>query len=273
MGEVKQYRVAILDMNKGLANQGIRGIKDILNDFNTTLDSTIIFDLFEVREKVEIPDLSYDAYISSGGPGSPFDGLGTEWEEKYFEFLGALVSYNETHSIKKYALLICHSFQLACRKFELAKVIPRYSNAFGVFPVFLTNVGLSAPIFNSLSNPFYALDSRDWQVIDPDWPKMEAMGAKILAIEKERPQVNFERCIMAVQFTNEIIGTQFHPEADPVGLRRFLGQSDKKEIIVSLHSKEKYENIIESLSKPERIKFTQETILPNFLNLMIKRKS
>jgi homoserine O-succinyltransferase len=48
----------------------------------------IVYHIFDVRSKNEVPDLSYDAYISSGGPGSPIDSAGSIWEEKILWFDG-----------------------------------------------------------------------------------------------------------------------------------------------------------------------------------------
>src|SRR5690606_2323055 len=97
-------------------------------------------------------------------------------------------------------------------------VTERKSNAFGIFPINLTEAGEQEPYFKGLKDPFYSVDSRDWQVIEPDEATFEQFGAKILALEKERPNVDLERCIMAIRFSDEIIGTQFHPEADPTGM-------------------------------------------------------
>ncbi|RZK50832.1 MAG: GMP synthase [Pedobacter sp.] len=265
MSEKKHFRVAVLDMNKGHENQGIRSISEILKEFEEVYGVELQVATFEVRLNGELPDLSFDAYISSGGPGSPFDGLGMDWEQQFFQFIDKLVTYNKNNNNKKHLFLICHSFQLACRKFEVAKVIPRYSNAFGVFPVYLSEGGKLISLFMGLENPFYALDSRDWQVIDPDANRLDELGAIILAYEKERAKVAFDRCIMAIQFSPEIVGTQFHPEADPIGLQNYFGHLETKDIIVATHSKEKYENVIDSLAKPDRILITQKTILPNFL--------
>ncbi len=267
MEEKRPFRVAILDMNNGVENQGIRGIEKILIEKNKQISQPIVYDIFQVRNKQEIPDLSYDAFISSGGPGSPFDGLNSKWEGLFFNLLDEIVAHNKQGLSPKYMLLICHSFQLACRKFNLARVIPRYSNAFGVFPVYLTPQGERSILFEGLNNPFYALDSRDWQVVRPVEEKFNQTGAKILALEKDRPQIDFERCIMAIQFTPEIYGTQFHPEADPEGLKHYFSRVENKDSIVSIHSEDKYEQVLDSLFNPEKIKLTQESIIPNFLKL------
>jgi hypothetical protein len=58
--EKKSIRVAILDMYEGHANQGMRCLREILNQFaeNNHLDLTL--DEFEVRLEKQVPDLSYD---------------------------------------------------------------------------------------------------------------------------------------------------------------------------------------------------------------------
>ncbi len=233
----------------------------------TNLDLT--YDIFDIRQKGEIPDLSYDIFISSGGPGSPFDGIHLKWEHAFFKLLDEIEDFNARNELKKYAFLICHSFQLACRKYGLGKVTQRKSNAFGIFPISLTDDGLSEVIFHGLPNPFYSVDSRDWQVIEPNLEDFAAKGAQILAIEKERPHVALERCVMAIRFSEQIIGTQFHPEADPIGMKMYLLQDEKKDIIIKNHGEDKYLDMLNSLDDLGRITLTQSVILPNFLDQAI----
>lgn len=263
--EKNNIKVAVIDMNNGSPNQGMRGIQEILQHYPIHL----CYDIFDIRQKNEVPDLSYDIYISSGGPGSPFDGEQSKWEADFFNLLDAIEQHNTQNEIKKYAFLICHSFQLACRKYGLGAVTERKSNAFGIFPISLTENGEQETIFNGLSNPFYSVDSRDWQVVEPNLTDFEAKGAKILAIEKERPHVAFERCVMAIRFSDQIIGTQFHPEADPIGMKMYLLQDEKKVSIIKNHGEDKYLDMLNSLDDPERITLTQSVILPNFLDQAI----
>jgi len=151
----------------------------------------------------------------------------------------------------------------------LGNVTERKSNAFGIFPINLTEAGEEEPYFRGLTNPFYSVDSRDWQVVEPDERAFENFGAKILALEKERPNVDLERCIMAIRFSDEILGTQFHPEADPTGMRMHLLRDDKKKSIIENHGEEKYYDMLDSLEHPERISLTQSVILPNFITKAI----
>jgi len=67
--EMRQFRVAILDLYEGQANQGMRCIREIVNQFAEINNLDLVMDEFEVRINQQLPDLSYDVYISSGGPG------------------------------------------------------------------------------------------------------------------------------------------------------------------------------------------------------------
>lgn len=265
MSEQKNIKVAVIDMNNGFPNQGMRGIQELLQTYRDNKAQNLTFDLFDLRQKGEIPDLSYDIFISSGGPGSPFDGEGEKWEHDFFFLLDEIEGFNNTNKHKKHVFLICHSFQLACRKYGLGTVTQRKSNAFGIFPISLTTNGEEETVFNGLPDPFYSVDSRDWQVIQPDEADFEIKGAKILAIEKERPHVALERCLMAIRFSEQIIGTQFHPEADPIGMKMYLLLEEKKTAIIKNHGEDKYLDMLNSLDDPNRITLTQSVILPNFL--------
>ena len=82
--ENKNIRIAILDLYEGQANQGMRCIRDILMQWGEVNHITITTDEFDVRLALEIPDTSYDIYISSGGPGSPLDTVNSEWGKQIF---------------------------------------------------------------------------------------------------------------------------------------------------------------------------------------------
>lgn len=269
MNDSQTLRIAVIDMNNGFPNQGMRGIKEILKQYQAQHHIEMTIDVFDIRQTGIAPDLSYHIYISSGGPGNPYEGEGMKWENSFFNLLDKIDSHNLFNEEKKHVYLICHSFQLACRKYGLGFVARRKSTAFGIFPNTLTDNGLEEPIFEGLTNPFYAVDSRDWQVIQPNYEDFKRKGAKILAIEKERPHVNLERCVMGIRFSPYMIGTQFHPEADPVGMKQYLLQEDKKEDIIKNHGQEKYEDMLNSLDNPDRIILTQHIILPNFLHQAI----
>lgn len=270
--EKKKVRVAILDMYEGVTNQGMRCIREILNQFGELNNIELTSDEFEVRIKKEIPDLSYDIYISSGGPGSPLESEGSDWEKVYFNWLKQVEHWNQNPANvqKKQVFFICHSFQLICRHYKVASVTKRKSTAFGVFPMHLLGEGKDEAVFDNLRDPFYSVDSRDYQVIDPNHNRLHQMGASILAIEKERPHIPLERAIMAIRFNENMIGTQFHPEADAIGMSLYLQTDEKKKTVVDNHGLEKWQSMIEHLNDPEKIMWTYAHILPNFLLLAIQ---
>jgi GMP synthase-like glutamine amidotransferase len=267
----RSIRIAILDLYEGKENQGMRCIREILNQFGEHNNLDISWDEFDVRLKNEVPDLSYDIYISTGGPGSPLDSEGSEWEAVYFNWVDSVEIWNssDSHQTKKFVFFICHSFQLACRYWKLANVCKRKSTAFGVFPIHLLEEGKTEPVFQGMNDPFYAVDSRDWQVIEPQMNVLYR-GAKILCIEKERAHVPLERAIMAMRFNEYFIGTQFHPEADAIGMSMYLQTEEKKKTVIENYGIEKWKSMLEHLNDPDKISWTNSHILPNFLHLAVE---
>lgn len=257
----QKLKMAILDMNDGRPNQGMRCIRDIAAMYEDSFDIAE----FDVRAKNEIPDLDFHVYISSGGPGSPLDGDGI-WDASWYSLVGRIWEHNLKHPFdKKYIFFICHSFQMACHYFELGQIAPRKSTSFGVMPIHQTGEGLIDPIFGLLPSPFYAVDSRDWQLIQPDLDVFRAHGATILALEKIRDHVELERAIMAVRFSEEIIGSQFHPEADPVGMRIHFEKAENRQKVIENFGQEKYDDMMDKLDDEDKIELSHNTILPNFI--------
>jgi len=261
MGNKKQIKVAVIDMNNGQPNLGIGAILEILSDYGKDKGLEISTTVFDLRNNLEIPDQNHHIYISSGGPGSPADSEGEEWEKLFFEMLDKLKIHNNISEDKKHVFLICHSFQLFCRKYGFGTLTKRKSNSFGIFPIELTAMGEADALYAGLPNPFYAVDSRDWQVLNSKIAKLNADGTELLAFEKESVHADQERCIMSIRFSKEFVGTQFHPEAHPAGV---------KEAIINQFDEEKQQDIIENLENTDNIILTHQTILPNFLDEAIK---
>jgi len=261
-------KLAILDLNNGFPNQGLRCIVDIAREFRSEVE----FDIFDVRAKNEIPDLSYNIYLCSGGPGSPLL-EGHQWEENFLSLIDNVWNHNKTaaEEDKKFMFFICHSFQLACQHFGIATLTKRKSTAFGIQPVHKTHWGLGDEIFKKLKNPFYVVESRDWQVVQPDLGEFKKKGASILALEKIRTHVEYERAIMAVRFSDEMVGTQFHPEADADGLIKYMESEEMKEKVITKHGAEKYHLTLQLLSEEDKIEQTRNIILPSFIANCISR--
>jgi len=261
-------RIAILDLNDGLPNQGMRCIRQIIDEWSATINRDVIRQEFEVRQKNEIPDTSFDIYISSGGPGDPLVTRFDDWDIAWCDWVDEMVRWNNnpSNAVKKYVFFICHSFQLASRYFNSGLVCKRRSTSFGVFPVHMVGEGANEPVFEGLNDPFYAVDSRDYQVIQPNQRMIREMGGALLCIEKNRPHVPYERAVMGIRFNDYMIGTQFHPEADAVRMQIRLQEEEKRRTVIENYGEEKLNSMLEQLNDRDKILWTYSRILPNFLN-------
>ena len=259
-------RIAILDMNAGRPNQGLRCIQGICKEFIDSVGDNSTFDTYEVRIENQLPNIDdYELFISSGGPGDP-TASGESWEDGYFKFINQIIEHNKSESDKKYLFLICHSFQMVARHLNIGTITKRKSTAFGIFPVHKTKMGIEEANFDLLPNPFHVVDSRDYQLIQPNQTILNHLKASVLCTEKIRPHVPLERAIMAIRFSPEIFGTQFHPEADAIGMHHYFSTIEKKEMIEKNYGKEKYMDMLNHLNDPDKIMLTESVILPTFLN-------
>lgn len=267
---MREIRIALLDMNNNQANQGFKNIKEISEAFQKQSEENISIEVFDVRHKNEIPNIEdFDIFISSGGPGNPHR-EGHDWEQKFADFLDSVYEHNLQNEAKKFLFLICHSFQLASIHWELGNICKRNSYSFGVMPVHKTEDGEQEFLLKNLPEPFYAVDSRAYQFIEPDHSRFEELGMKIVAIEKFRPHVNLERAVMAIRFSEEIFGTQFHPEANPEGMIENLKDEKNKIAMIENFGMEKYLETIDRMDDEDKIVLTQSQILPRFLRLAKK---
>ena len=261
---MEAIRIAILDMYNNAPNEGMRCIRQLLTRGAAENGVSFAVDTFNVRAENALPGLEYDLYISTGGPGSPLP-LGEAWEPRYFAFIDSLLAHNQNNDQKKHLLLICHSFQLVSRHLGVGEISQRKSTSFGVLPVHFTPAGLDEPMMQGLADPFYIVDSRDYQLTQLDSARMEELGAEVLCLEKERPHVPLERAIMAIRFTPEVFGSQFHHEADGEGMLRYMLTDARKQQVVTTYGAEKYEEMVHLLADPETIERTESVIVPTFL--------
>ena len=268
-------KIATIDLYNNERNQGMRCIREIVSEAqkrNNGLD--ISYEVFDTRFKDEVPGLDKDIYISSGGPGSPFEGEGTKWEKDYFNLIQQIWDYNQNNSErKKYLFFICHSFQMMGSFFKFGTVSQRHSKSFGVMPFTLTKEGKSDNIFKGLSNPFYAADIRQFQVVEPDEKIIKELGAKILSYEIVDDSEKAQPAIAAVRISSEIVGTQFHPEADADSMLYHFKQDERKKQVVEKYGEKRYDEMIEILQRPDTIKKTRQTVIPSFLNHAIDELS
>ena len=262
---MNKIKLALLDMNNNHANQGMKNIREISQQFKETSAENVEVTVFDVRYKNEMPDVEeFDIFISSGGPGNPHR-EGYEWEQKFADFLDEVWEHNKNSEQKKFLFLICHSFQLASIHWKLGNICKRKSYSFGVMPIHKTYQGENDFLLKNLPEPFYAVDSRAYQFIEPDHKKLDQMGMKIVGLEKVRPHIHLERAVMAIRFSEEIFGTQFHPEANPEGMIENLKDDKNKNAMIENYGVEKYLETLDRMDDPDKILLTQAQILPRFL--------
>jgi len=261
-------KIATIDLYNNERNEGMRCIKEIVSEAKSrNNDTEISYEVFDTRFKGEVPGIENDIFISSGGPGSPFEGEGTQWEKDYFNLIQKIWGFNQNNSErKKYLFFICHSFQMMGRFFKFGTVNQRHSKSFGVMPFNLTKEGKSDNVLKELSNPFYAADIRQFQVIEPDKKVIQELGAKILSYEIVDDNEKAQAALAAVRISDEIVGTQFHPEADPDSMLYHFKQDERKKQVVEKYGEERYFEMIEILQRPDTIRKTRQTVIPSFLN-------
>lgn len=258
-------RMAILDMNNNVENMGIASIQRIADRF-----AIIDYEVFDVRHKREIPGLDFDIYISSGGPGDPLDGDGT-WDKDYFDLMDRLWQHNLANDEKKYVFFVCHSFQMICHHLRIGTISLRQKESFGIVPVDITTDGSTDALFANLNNPFYGADFRRYEVIYPDMQRLEELGATITALENPDLDIDDNRALMAVRFSDTWFGTQFHPEAHPDGMVHYLRRPEKKEMILNQYGLNTYEEMMHNALHPDRLAHTRDLILPRFLKDALER--
>ena len=98
--EKPTIKVAVLDLYNRVQNEGMRGIRSLLYLERMKTDARVRWDIYDVRNAEEVPDESYDVYISSGGPGSPLES-GEHWEKKYFGLIDNLWEHNLKNADQK----------------------------------------------------------------------------------------------------------------------------------------------------------------------------
>jgi hypothetical protein len=141
----------------------------------------------------------------------------------------------------------------------------RRKESFGILPVDKTDEGQSDPLLMHLNSPFYGADFRRYEVIYPNAERLQELNASVTAVENPDLDIDENRALMAVRFSNEWFGTQFHPEAHPDGMVHYLRRPEKKEMILSQFGLNTYEEMMHNALHPDRLAHTRDLILPGFL--------
>lgn len=267
--ESKIFKAAVLDMYNSEPNRGMPMLRSMLGGFADDLD----FEVFDVRAKHEVPRArDFDIFIFTGGPGDPLLDVDDAWDSRFYQLIDDIWQHNlQKDACRKYCFFICHSFQMACHHFKIGSVEARRRWSFGTYPVHPTAAGRRDPIFEGLADPFWIADFRRFEVVQPRPERLKELGASVLCLEKIRPHVEYERAVMAIRFSEEMVGTQFHPEADPDGMLYHFTQPERKKQVEEAHGEPTWNRMIRDLADPRKIGRTHDTVIPRFLETSLSQ--
>jgi len=263
-------RVGVIDMNAGHQNQAIRCIGVLIDQLasrvrahNPGLEIQRVH--CSPRDKGEVPPDDCHIYISSGGPGSPYDGDGQQWVDDYSEFLDGVVDDNVAHNGRGRAVLaVCYSFEMAVRHFGVAEVGPRVSRKFGVMPIYMTDDGQDHPLLSPFGDRLFAFEHRNWEAINLDESALEKFGGKLLARESRDGKSKGE-ALLAFDFAPGVEGVQFHPEADRPGVMAWVARPDQAEAFKLAYGITTYERMLKTLDNPTRLARTFALLIPGWM--------
>lgn len=260
-------------MNNGVANQATRCFRRIVNRFverarerNPGLEANFVH--LQPRNLGEVPSADdFDLVLSSGGPGSPFDGFDDRWCLDYRAFLDAVVERNlrdPSRAPKVFA--VCHSFEIAMIHFAVAEMRRRSTRKFGVMPAYLTDSGQAADFLRPFGYRLFSWEHRDWEAVNLDARRLRELGGHLLAEEAHSQSVvNVGDAIVALAFAPGIVGTQFHPEADRPGVEAWLEKPEHRDAVHDAYGELLYKRMVNSLNVPDRLARTFALLIPGWL--------
>jgi GMP synthase-like glutamine amidotransferase len=273
-------RLGLVDMNNGVKNEAIRCFHRILGGFKERVQRAnerveIVVTHVQPRNLQEAAPRECDLYLSTGGPGSPFDGYDDHWCTKYRDFLDSLIDEAlRGHDDPRAALVVCHSFEIAIAHTRVAKMVRRPTRKFGMMPVYPTPAGLRSPLLAQFGERFFAWEHRDWQAVGLDRARLAEIGGELWATES---RVDAETLallpdtahkgdgLLVFRFASNLEGTQFHPEADKDGALAWLLRPEQTKAAIDAYGELTYQRMLKSLDDPERLERTFERFIPGWL--------
>jgi GMP synthase-like glutamine amidotransferase len=267
---VRPLRVCIVDMNDGHVNQAMRCLRGIVSRFFRHVQSynpEMPCQLVEVSPRDTGHPIPRDAdfYLSSGGPGSPYDGDGQPWSTEYGRFVESVVESNHKGGPDSQALFaICYSFEMVVRHFRLAELAPRSERKFGVMPVYMTPDGQRHPLLKTFGDRLFAFEHRNWEAVDLDQRALDALGGKLLA-QESRDGVSKGRAILGLDVAPGVEAVQFHPEADRPGVMNWVARPDQAAAFKAVYGEDTYRAMLRTLDDPRRLARTYALLIPGWM--------
>lgn len=267
-------RVCLVDMNNGVANQATRCFRRIVDAFgkrvreaNPSLE--LLFKHVQPRNLGELPTHDDDLVLSSGGPGSPFDGYEEPWCTGYRRYLDWTIDRNLSHIAEApKTFVVCHSFELAVVHFRVADMRKRDALKFGLMPAYMTRDGERADFLAPFGYRLFCWEHRNWEAIGLDEPALAALGGSVLAREthdSHDSEKHKGEAVLGLHFAPGIDGTQFHPEADKPGVMNWIERPEHKVAVQDAYGEVLYDCMVKSLANPERLAKTFALLIPGWL--------
>lgn len=267
----RPLRVCIVDMNNGHVNQAMRCLRGIVGNFfervradNPALPCELV--TVSPRDTGDEVPRDCDLYLSSGGPGSPFDGDGAAWVEDYSRFVdGVVESATRGGSERRALFAICYSFEMVVRHFRLAAINPRAERKFGVMPVYTTPEGMAHPLLQPFGDRLFAFEHRNWEAVDLDDRLLRSLGGKVLALES-RDGFSKGRAILGLDVAPGVEAVQFHPEADRPGVMNWVARPDQAAAFRATYGEVTYQAMLRTLDDPRRLARTYALVIPGWMS-------
>lgn len=265
-------RICYVDMNNGMANQATRCFKRHIDGLQSRVlakNPGLRFELVHVqpRNLGEKPPRDCDLVLSSGGPGSPYDGFDEPWCTAYRHYLDYVVEQNRLAPARApQVLAVCHSFELATIHFGVAQVSLRpRGRKFGVMPAYVTPEGTECVAFKPFSDRLFVWEHRFWEAVNLDARRLDALGGKVLARESRPGRDDKGQALLAFQYAPGILATQFHPEADRQGLSVWVHNPEHASAFKKAYGEELYQRMLKTLDDPSRVARTFALFVPTWL--------
>lgn len=268
----QRLHVCLVDMNNGVANQGIRCFKQLVAAFRALAleanpNAEIALTHVQPRNLGEEVPGDADLVLSSGGPGSPYDGWDDPWCAGYRRALDRIVGANRDGDPRApKALLVCHSFELGVLHFRVAAMRRRTTLKFGLMPAYTTRAGREVDFLRPFADRLFAWEHRNWEAVEPDAARFAQLGGAVLATEsREELAPEKGRALLALKFAPGVWGTQFHPEADRPGVMAWIEKPEHKVAVTDAYGQLLYERMVKSLADPDRLGKTFSLLVPGWL--------
>jgi GMP synthase-like glutamine amidotransferase len=264
-------RVGLVDMNNGHENQAMRCLRLIATQFhahaakwNPGLELQVVH--VSPRDKGELPPEDCDMYLSSGGPGSPYEDDAKAWVAGYSRFLDNVIDETVARGAAARAVFaVCFSFEMIIRHFKVAEMAPRAARKFGVMPIYTTAEGRAHPLLASFGERLFAFEHRNWEAVGLDDSVLARNGGKLLARESREGRDDKGEAVMGLDCAPGIECVQFHPEADRPGVVAWVARPDQAAAFKEAYGEETYERMLKTLDDPSRLARTFAMLIPGWM--------